>query len=538
MRSASSARRRHRFRRPVALAVAGALLLAACSSDGDPEGAGPTATPPDDTATITVTPPVDGPLALRPLSTSDGRIVDDLGRDVLLRGVNVTSLGEYWQGDADHPPTQPMTDADWAAMAANGFSVVRLVVSWSRLEPEREAFDEAYVAEIDEYVTAAAAHGMHTVIDMHQDAYTATIATTDAAECPEGTSPAKGWDGAPGWATITDGGSTCITGDRNSSEAVTAAWNHFYDDTDGIRTRFAATWGRLAEHFAGRPEVAGYDLLNEPEVSRPAAELTPLYDALIADVVTEIRDAEADAPFGHLLFIEPAIPAGNPAFGIVVPDPERIGLPITNVVAAPHNYAESIDIGEVTIEAMNDLFLGVAGGIGIPTWLGEHGWWGTDAESLEELDRFAADLDANVLGGAWWQWRQPCGDPHSVPWGGYEATGESNEQIHLHGLACPGDEDLGPTEELLRIVRRAYPRAAPGTITTLESDWRTGALTVEGTGAAAGDELVAWTPTGTDGPTAVLEGLEDLVEHEVDGGRVLTATVVADGAWSLRLVPR
>lgn len=89
-------------------------------------------THPDDTGRT----PID-PLALRPLSvSSDNRFVDDLDREVLLRGANITSLGEYWQGNPDHSPTLPTTDQDWDAMAARGFSVVRLVVHWSRLEAE------------------------------------------------------------------------------------------------------------------------------------------------------------------------------------------------------------------------------------------------------------------------------------------------------------------------------------------------------------------------------------------------------------------
>ena len=143
---------------------------------------------------------------------------------------------------------------------------------------------------------------------------------------------------------------------------MVAAWNHFYDDTDGIRTRFTEAWAAVATRFAGRPEVAGYDLLNEPEVSRPGAELEPLYDALIGETVTAIRAAEAEAGAGleHLIFVEPAIPAGDPTFGIVIPDPERIGLPATNVVAAPHNYAESIQQGP-TVEATNELYVEAGG---------------------------------------------------------------------------------------------------------------------------------------------------------------------------------
>jgi endoglycosylceramidase len=323
---------------------------------------------------------------------------------------------------------------------------------------------------------------------------------------------------------------------------VRAAWNHFYDDTDGIRTSFAATWGAVAERFAGRPEVAGYDLLNEPEVSRPAAELAPLYDALVRDVVTEIRAAEDGADFQHLLFVEPAIPAGEPLYGIVVPDPARIGLPLDNVVAAPHNYAEAIGPPNVTIEQMNELFLGVAGQLGVPTWLGEHGFWDTSPETLAALRRFAADQDRHVLGGAWWQWRQPCGDPHSVPYGGYAATGTTSEITHLNALSCPGDGDLGLTDELAQVVGRAYPRIAPGRITLLESDPDTGALRIEGEHRADDELLVVWVPS-MDGLELDTSGFYDVKVDDYAGGSLIVVGVrplvsaEASGTWSLTLTP-
>ena len=96
-------------------------------------------------------------------------------------------------------PTADLTDADWRAMESLGFSVVRLVVHWSRLEPTRGAIDAAYLDRVDAYVKAAAAHGLYTVIDMHQDAWGKHIATPRDVVCPEGTEPAKGWDGAPRW---------------------------------------------------------------------------------------------------------------------------------------------------------------------------------------------------------------------------------------------------------------------------------------------------------------------------------------------------
>ncbi len=474
-------------------------------------------------------------LSLRPLpATADLRIIDDLNRDVLLRGVNITSLGEYWQGDPTQPPTLPTTESDWQAMASLGVSSVRLVVHWSRIEPERGVIDADYLDAIDDYVTAAAAHGIYTVIDMHQDAYTAAIFTPSDEICPEGTHPAKGWDGAPKWAVYTDGLSTCTPGDRNASPAVQAAWNYFYDNHDGIRDHFVSSWAAVAARFAGRAEVAGYDLINEPEVPRPSAELTPLYDQLLFDTVAAIREAESQADFQHLVFIEPAIPAGNPDFGLVIPDPLRIGLDTENLVSAPHNYAETIGIPgiEVTFEEMNELLLLVASTFGVPTWIGEYGFWSTSTSTLEKLARYAADEDRRLLGGTWWQWRQPCGDPHSIgPTGEYEV-------VHLNRLGCPGDIELGQTEEFVRVLSRGYPRAAPGRLVSLSSDPSNGLLMLEATAFDAGGELVVWTPTTEATHHVGLVGLSDLRALDVSGGRILFATVDAPGPYSLRVEPK
>ena len=119
-------------------------------------------------------------LALSPLSvSSDGKIVDPNNNEVLLRGVNITSLGEYWQGNPAFPPTLPTTEVDFQHMASRGISVIRLIVHWSRIEPLRGQIDTDYLDEIDAMVRLAAQYGIYTVIDMHQDAYSAFIYTAE-----------------------------------------------------------------------------------------------------------------------------------------------------------------------------------------------------------------------------------------------------------------------------------------------------------------------------------------------------------------------
>lgn len=515
----------------IALLTSAVVLTAAVVGSSTTGAAAPSAV---DARAATAADVVD----LLPLQTSaDHRIVDTAGRDVILRGANVNSLGEYWQGVPGIPTTIAMTGADWDAMASRGFSVIRLLVTWSRVEPTRGVIDQGYLDQVDGYVRAAAARGIYSVIDMHQDAYSAFISTTDPASCPAGTGPAKGWDGAPAWAVITDGLSTCTPGERNASPAVNRAWNNFYDDTDGIRTEFAAMWGAVASRFAGRPEVAGYDVLNEPEVSRPSADLTPRYEDLLAESITAIRNAEAGADFDHLIFIEPGIPAASLANGLLIPDPVRAGVSTDNLVSSVHNYAESIVAG-FTIEQFNDLILTISTSMGVPTWGGEYGFWDTNPATLAKVARYAVDEDRHALGGAWWQWRQSCGDPHAVQWVAGVVEAPHEVSTHLNRLGCPGNVDLGPTEQFLSVLSRAYPRATPGRITSLTSDPTTGRFDLAANAPEAGGTLVVWTPT-VDGPDhrVTVEGLGHVVEHQVPGGRLITARVQAAGAYALHIAP-
>ena len=76
-----------------------------------------------------------------------GRIVDAKGREVILRGVNVNSLGQYWQG-TDKPPTLPLERKDPARIVRIGWNLVRLIVSWSRVEPRPGQINRAYLDRV------------------------------------------------------------------------------------------------------------------------------------------------------------------------------------------------------------------------------------------------------------------------------------------------------------------------------------------------------------------------------------------------------
>lgn len=147
-----------------------------------------------------------------PLRVAHGDIVDSQDRTVLLRGTNVNQLVDYAVNDPALPTVVPLTRDDFAQMATLGFTVVRLNVSWSALEPRPGAFATGYVAKIRKAVRDAADHGMYTVLDMHQDAWGRAVGTPPDATCPPFMQRARGWDGAPAWATLTGGVTTCTLG--------------------------------------------------------------------------------------------------------------------------------------------------------------------------------------------------------------------------------------------------------------------------------------------------------------------------------------
>lgn len=407
-------------------------------------------------------------------------VANDRGAQVLLRGVNVNQLAEYFRANAALDPTIPLTRADFRDIAATGFNTVRLLVSWSRLEPTPGAYDTAYVDEVRQAVDWAAAYGLYVVLDMHQDAYGVAVDTPLDETCPSGTRPNNGWDGAPAWATITDGASTCTSGEREVAPAVTHAWQHFYDDTPvdgvGIQTRLVQTWGRLAEDFATSTTVAGFDLLNEPGfgLNPFGGNTTTDLGRFYGRAIKAIRAGErAGGGFSHIVFWEPSV-FWSAGVSRAVPSPgftrDR------NLVFAPHIYAESL-----SDDSIPDGFAAaraVGERHGVTVWGGEWGFWpARPVDAADEIERYAAAEDAAGWGGAWWSWKQACGDPHVVKQPGGEPSPVSGS---LNRYDCPEQVNTGIDPAFGDVLSRPAPRAVPGRIVRLTSDGRTGAFDLRG----------------------------------------------------------
>jgi endoglycosylceramidase len=479
-----------------------------------------------------------GPLP--PLHATRGEapaIVDSRGRQVLLRGTNVNQLNDYFRTDPELPTTVRLRERDFARIARFGFNSVRLTVNWSRLQPRPGEFNRSYLHRIRRAVGWAAERRIYVVVDMHQDAWGKAIATPPGEACPPGLEPALGWDGAPEWATLTDGLSTCRAELREVSPAVAQAFTSFYADRERIQSGLIRTWARVARALSNESAVAGYDLLNEPHPGflPGVTAMTELADYYAA-AIEAIREAERRrGGFHHIVFFEPSVEWSGVG-GSTTPPPGFSDDP--NLVFAPHLYAESITadralgISAVSIERGFELAAAAARAYGTTFWSGEWGWFGEPGENADELERYARQEDRHLVGGAWWVWKQACGDPHQFPGPGGESFGISPS---LNRFACPSGESLGVPRAFRRVLSRAYPLAAPGRLESLRSDSSTGSLALAGRVERPACGLRVRFPSRGGRPELEGSGVDRLELRRVPGGWVTTACV--DRSYELRGSP-
>jgi len=403
---------------------------------------------------------------------------------------------------------------------------VRLGISWSRLEPTRGAFDDAYLAEIKQAVADAKAHGLYTVLDMHEDAWGNALARPDE-QCGGGTSPTTGWDGAPDWATITDGALHCQFMARDLAPAVATAYSNFYVDRDGIQTELVRTWAWVAEAFADEPAVAGYDLFNEPGIgASPPVSSGLLLGRYYAAAITAIRAAEKSG-FTHLVFFEPSVLWSGLAFDVTPPPGFTSD---TQLVFSPHPYSESITMDQslgltiASIERNLTVSAEAAKSYGAALWLGEWGWFGDPTVDDAKVQRFVAAQDRLGVAGAFWVWRQGCGSPET----GDDATTSGN----LVSIDCATGELSPPPAGFAQPLSRAYPQVFPGRIDMLVSGGADLQFTATVDDPDVSCQFDVWVP-GETKPVVSTAGVTGAESTQVDGGWHVTGC--AEGRYTVKV---
>lgn len=377
------------------------------------------------------------------LRVEKDRFVDESGRHVLLSGVNLVCKEKH-QGYV-----APCGEELFAWFEGQGYNALRLGLIWDGVEPRPGHYDDDYLARIGEQIQWAERHGMWVFLDMHQDLYGRQFA-----------------DGAPDWATLTDGLPHVEGGVWSDaylgSPAVSRAFDHFWKndpapDGIGLQDHYAQMWRHVAEFYRDYKNVIGYDLMNEPY---PGSAGQAVFGALIeafaqdagetpealsgawfddesrSELLAGLTDmahygklAEAAAPPSQAFERESLAPfyekvgaavrAINPSallilesnyfcnMGIECALPKVLG---DGFVYSPHAYELGVDTEHYTnycqarIEYILDAHLRAQRRTGAPAILGEWGAFPQKAECEELTRALLRVIEKNLWSQTYWCW--------------------------------------------------------------------------------------------------------------------------------------
>ena len=455
-------------------------------------------------------PPLDPPkLTSRRLTTRGGVLIDELGRAVILRGVNVggrSKMPPFLPFDIADPSEIPgKADRIMALVRSLGANAVRLTFSWEALETVRGTFDAEYLRRYRVLLDAAHKADLHVIVDFHQDVF-------HAAFCG---------DGFPEWALGN------ITHDPphydcafpfwafpyfDPQSPVSQAFDRLWSNQDGLLDAFEAMWRHVAREVGRHPAVAAFEIINEPGAGSTPLEtagatiLPPLYDRVAAII-------EAEAGAAAIIGDEPVSSTADVQY-LARPSHPRF-------VYGPHYYdgATMFDIGPLDpgrIRTAVSAVLGRAGGWNAPTILGEFGAPNSVTFKAEYLAAIFDALDAGRASGLLWD------------------VSLSNQKWN--------SEDFGPLlpdgSELLwaGILDRPVPRAVDGLITsfTWNTLFRQFDIAVSGAGDVISEIYLPVRHLGTNPDIAVTGARFRWLPA---AGQLLVAAP-RGASWSLTVKPR
>jgi endoglycosylceramidase len=403
-----------------------------------------------------------------PLGQHGGWITDARGRVVILHGVNMV----YKRPPYD-PALTGFGNDDAAFLARHGFNNVRLGTIYAGVEPRPGEYDDAYIARIGRVERMLARHGVFSLIDFHQDLYNERF----------------GGEGFPDWAVLDDGLPAQPTVGFPLTYVTSPGLNRVFESLwsnragpggVGLQDRYAAAWGHVARHFAGRPFVMGYDLINEPWQGQhliarcgvggcPDFERGPLA-TLQAKAMRAIRRHDT----GSLIWYEPVILSQFGAAQYTMPNPtgdRRAGMSFHIYClqgAAPGANTTCGQFEQMSLD--NARARGRANGD--PLLLSEFG----ATDNLDVIHRMVDRADRAMVSWQWWHYCG-CADPTT--------SGPGDAQAVVADPAKPPEGANVFAAKLAALVR-PYPQAVAGTPRSYFFDRSTRTFTLSYSTARAG----------------------------------------------------
>ena len=401
-------------------------------------------------------------------------IVDDAGRQIILRGVNARVKGVFDVNFSDgRKPLQYIAEfskKDTDAMRQLGFYFLRLPIQWSGIEPEMGKYDKAYVERIGKVLDLCHAAGIKVMLDMHQDAYSKEI----------------GEDGAPLWAIVpapekrNPGGKFMedlffMRLSVQTQKAFASFWKNTPVNGKGLQDSFLDSMMHVVERYKEHPALVGMEIFNEPWLDHVNSLLTEngeqaipgLSQQLLIDFYAKAMPRMAQAAPKKLIFFEPdvaknfphafseASAAVNKPYGAIIP--ATIPWKTEQTVYAPHFYVEAFFMpgdkadGYPKLKASDpDLDLNMANSVAeakaykAPLMIGEFGFTDKSPRYGEVLNKLMGMADQHAAHTAQWVWKESSQDS----WGFYDFK---NGKPVLR-------------ENTAKLTARAYPQAISGRI--------------------------------------------------------------------------
>merc|ERR1711892_238393 len=391
------------------------------------------------------------------VSSEKNRIIDSFGRERFFHGTNVVFKTEPFIPITTHFDARySFSVEDAQLLASMGYNTIRLGVLWAGLEPTQGEYNMTYMEKVVEIVDIAGQHGLHPVLDMHQDVFNRKycgngvpdwVGQPDKENFPypleveypvdEDLHPSRGDCGKIQWPNY------------HFSHSLSQSVGRLYNNFRGLLDNFAEFWGKVAETFADSEAVLGYEIMNEPwcgdiyedpTLLVPGVAdrryLQPMYDR----VNDEIRKHDTE----HLIFFEAVtweIVGIGEALGFTHP-PGGDDFKNRSVLSF-HNSPKS---GVTPDENFYGFKLAEIQRLGIAGFVTETNNNGHDVMGL--LD------DISKYGWSWQHWaykRYGC------------ITGDNAGFFHIDGCTkCEGGMDECLNTDAVMEYTRVYPEAVAG----------------------------------------------------------------------------
>lgn len=274
-------------------------------------------------------------------------------------------------------------EQDFQNCAEMGMNVLRLPFTYMNIDFDAvqglEYAGKNYnFSALDEFIETAAKYGMYTILDMH-------------------------------------GGYGSQNGKDHSGEVIPGGSVDFYEN-EQKRELTKKLWKAIAEHYKDSPNVAGYDLLNEPADTTASGSQTTSekHWEYFDEIYDEIRSVDSK----HIIIIESCWGGQN------LPQPTEYGW--KNCMYSFHHYTSTSNTTSHTSSWNGELDNINSQNFKVPIYMGEF----TCYNSSESWD-YTLDL-MNANGWHWTSWTYKVNSTHTMAWGIYNVVVDSSEKVNAH----------------------------------------------------------------------------------------------------------